>query len=102
MIQLKPEDILRSQRFLADIWMTEDSRGLKPFSSSNVYFPYGRNSTTLVCGWPLANPGFSSRFRFMMTPRGGSFHVESSGEPSCPVGRLAMCESTHFVRIGQW
>ena len=38
----------------------------------------------------------------MMTPRGGYFHVESSGEPLRPVGRLAMCESTQFVRIGQW
>ena len=102
MIQLKPEEILRSQRFLTDNWLTEDSRDIKQLSSSNVYFQYGRNSTTLVCGWPLANPVFSSRFRFMMTPRGGNFHVESSGEPLCPVGRLAMCESTQFVRIGQW
>jgi len=23
-------------------------------------------------------------------------------EPLCPVGRLAMCESTQCVRIGQW
>ena len=38
----------------------------------------------------------------MMTPHGGNFHVESSGEPFCPVGRLAMCESTQFVRIEQW
>jgi len=38
----------------------------------------------------------------MMTPRGGYFHVESSGEPLCPEGRLAVCESTQFVRIEQW
>ena len=84
MIQIKPEDTLRSQRFLADNWLTEDSRGPKPFSSSDVYFQYGRNSTTSICGWPSANPVFSSRFRFMMTPRGGSFHVESSASPCVP------------------
>jgi len=41
-------------------------------------------------GLAVANPCFSSRFRFVMTPRGGNFHVESPGEPMCPVGQLAM------------
>jgi hypothetical protein len=64
------------------------------FSSENYAYEVNRESATSILGWPMANPGFSSRFRFAMARcrRLERFRVEVLGRG--PEGRLAQCTSS--------